>query len=312
MGGGILLSYYTERHGMRKPIEQTYDIDPGKYSILLGCCERYYDNIAWKFPEECADERGCCGLDKIRLADEMRYEIPGLFINEYGQVSVPREVNGMYSNGQSDEKYYQYALLDFIEFMYVNVHDIIKKGYHEYYNHYHLLTLSSKRIMINFLDDINACFSKTGLLYKLSANGEVERVIPNDVVTPDIVNKVLSVKEPGTRELLQEALILHRSHAPNAARDSVKTLWDVFERMKTYYDADKKKSSNQIVTDMSEGSEDYRKLFEEEFFKLSKIGNDFRIRHHETNKIDITDERYYDYFFNRCLSLIALAVQYLK
>ena len=63
---------------------------------------------------------------------------------------------------------------------------------------------------------------------------------------------------------------------------------------------------------MSDGSGDYNALFTEEFKNLTKIGNEFRIRHHETDKIDITDIHYYDYFFNSCLSLIALAVQYLK
>lgn len=182
----------------------------------------------------------------------------------------------------------------------------------KFYNHYHLLTMPSRKVMIEFLTDINSYFSKTGLLYHLNANGEVVRVIPNDVATPDIVNTVLSIKEEDTRSLLQEALILHRSHAQNAARDSVEKLWDAFERMKTYYSANKKESANQIIADMAGDSEDYRKLFDEEFTKLTIIGNDYRIRHHETNKIDITDVRYYDYFFNRCLSLIALAVQYLR
>lgn len=306
------MKYFTERNGMRKPIEQTYDIDPSKYYVLLGCCEKYYDNIAWKYPEECLDGCGCCGLDKYRLVAEMRYEIPDLYINDYGQICAPRATDIIYSNGQSFEMYNQYALLDFIEFMYENIHDITKKEYHQFFNHYHLLTMSSRRVMLQFLDDINACFSKTGLLYKLTANGKVERVISNDVATPDIVNKVLSVKEPGIRELLQEALILHRSHDLREIRDWVEKLWDAFERMKTYYNADKKQSANQIIADMAGGSEDYRKLFEEEFFKLKSIGNDYKIRHHEIGKIEIKDVRYYDYFFNRCLSMIALAVQYLK
>lgn len=64
------MSYYTERHGMRAPIEQTYEIDTSRYAVLFGCCEKYYDNIAWKYPKECDDGLGCCGLDKDRLADE--------------------------------------------------------------------------------------------------------------------------------------------------------------------------------------------------------------------------------------------------
>ncbi|MEK4670674.1 hypothetical protein [Niallia sp. FSL R7-0271] len=63
---------------------------------------------------------------------------------------------------------------------------------------------------------------------------------------------------------------------------------------------------------MSNGKSEFITIFDAEFRALTDIGNSFRIRHHETNKIDITDNRHYDYFFNRCLSLIALAIQYLK
>lgn len=298
---------------MRTPIKQTYDIDPSKYSVLLGCCEKYYDNIAWKYPEECEDGFGCCGIDKYRLANEMKYEIPDLYIDDFGQVGVPKIVNNTYNFEQKNEDYNQYALLDFIEFMYEHIHDVIRKEYHQYYNHYHLLKKASRSVMVEFLTDINACFSKTGLLYKLSASGEVERIIPNDVATPDVVNRVLSVKEEGTRSLLQEAISLHHSHDFTDVRNSVEKLWDAFERMKTYYtDLDKQKSADKIVRDMAGGSEQYVRFFKEEFLRLTKIGNDYRIRHHETDKIEIPDIRYYDYFFNQCLSLIALAVQYLK
>ena len=44
------MPYYTERHGMRSPISKTYIINPTMYGLLLNCCEKYYDNIAWKYP----------------------------------------------------------------------------------------------------------------------------------------------------------------------------------------------------------------------------------------------------------------------
>lgn len=88
---------------------------------------------------------------------------------------------------------------------------------------------------------------------------------------------------------------------------------DVLERLKTYYaDLDKKQSVNKIIEDMACSQDAYKTLFSAEFNELTTIGNKFRIRHHETNKIDIVDIRHYDYFFNRCLSLIALALQYLR
>lgn len=63
---------------------------------------------------------------------------------------------------------------------------------------------------------------------------------------------------------------------------------------------------------MANGSDDFANLFNDEFKTLTDIGNHYRIRHHEIDKINITDIRYYDYLFNRCLSLIAIAVQYLE
>lgn len=56
----------------------------------------------------------------------------------------------------------------------------------------------------------------------------------------------------------------------------------------------------------------YIDLFDNEFKTLTEIGNNYRIRHHETYKVEITDISHYDYFFNRCLSLMALAIKHLK
>ena len=33
------MAYYTERHGMRKPVVKTYDISIEKYALLFHCCE---------------------------------------------------------------------------------------------------------------------------------------------------------------------------------------------------------------------------------------------------------------------------------
>ena len=110
-------------------------------------------------------------------------------------------------------------------------------------------------------------------------------------------------------------LAIEKHMQPNlqSHKDAVEKLWDVLERLKTYYaDLDKRQSADKIIEDMACGQDAYKTLFSTEFKELTTIGNDFRIRHHETNKIDIVDIRHYDYFFNRCLALIALALQYLQ
>ncbi len=147
----------------------------------------------------------------------------------------------------------------------------------------------------------------------MSESGMVERIPENGVLSKEIESAIVKVPEQGLKELLQDAIQLYKTPRPQARQDSVEKIWDALERLKTYYTAmDKKASAAEIVNDMANNQSEFVAIFDEEFRALTKIGNDFRIRHHETNKIDITDSRHYDYFFNRCLSLISLAIQYLK
>ena len=143
--------------------------------------------------------------------------------------------------------------------------------------------------------------------------GLVEQLAQHEVLSPEIIMLSEQIKEPGLKELFDLAVENHMQPNLQAHKDAVEKLWDVLERLKTYYtDIDKKKSIEKIVQSMSNGQDAYESLFNAEFKALTDIGNHFRIRHHETNRVDITDVRYYDYFFNRCLSLIALAIQYLQ
>ena len=99
------------------------------------------------------------------------------------------------------------------------------------------------------------------------------------------------------------------NRAENEARRT-----DAFERLKTYYSPklDKKNSANKVVETMSHKEPHFQKLYEDEFKVLTEIGNGFRIRHHETTQTDITDDRQYDYFYQRCHALISTAILYLE
>lgn len=307
------MAYYTERHGMRRPVAKTYDISIEKYALLLHCCEKYYNNLAWKYPEQCPDGHGCCGIDFEQLRLDLRYEIPTLYRDYSDNIAVPTVHHNVFDNDDEESEFDQYALLDLIEFFAENIRDVVVGSFHSYFGHYHLTCQNSRNVCAQFRDEINSIFQKTGLLYELNANLQVERIVENSPLTPAVESAIAAVKEVGTRELLQEAILLHRSPYPADIRDAVEKLWDAYERLKTYYTTmNKAKSAEKIVNDMAAGQAPYVTLFDTEFRALTKIGNDFRIRHHETDKVEITDVRYYDYFFNRCLSLIALAIQYLQ
>lgn len=307
------MSYYTERHGMRKPISKTYTILPEVYSLLLKCCERYYNNIAWKYPNQCPDGHGCAGLDQEQFDSDLKYEIPTLFRDSYGQIAVPAQHHNIFQEEDTCDEYDQYALLDYIEYFAQNCRDVVVGNYHSYFGHYHLTTKNTALVFSQFREEINSIFRKTGLLYVLTDEKTVERIVEDTPLTPKLEQQITQVKEKGTRELLTEAISLFRQPYPESARDAVEKIWDALERLKTYYtDLDKKGSASKIINDMAGGNTNFVTLFNAEFKALTDIGNDYRIRHHETSKIDITDPRHYDYFFNRCLSLIALAIQYLQ
>lgn len=301
------MKLYTEGHGIRAPLEKTYSVNRDMYSLLYDCCMKYQKNLTHIFTQNCHHDftdSDYIAFDEKGFMTRIKIRIPSLFRNEYERICVP---------GYDDE-YDQYALLDFIEFFAQNIKDISERWNNERYRNYQTIDcLNTSDIFNDFQEAINGIFAEAGLLYELTHEKIIERIVENSPLTSEIENNFAAVNEIGTRELLKDAVALYKTPNPAARQDSVEKIWDALERLKTYYiTLDKRRSSEKIVNDMAGGNSDYVDLFNEEFKMLTSIGNKYRIRHHETDKIDITDVRYYDYLFNRCLSLIALAIKYLQ
>ena len=233
------------------------------------------------------------------------FEIPTLYRDSNNKVISPQN---NYWDGGSD--FDQYALLDFIEYIGQNCRDIYIGSFHSYFGHHHITLLKTNSVFNEYRKEINNIFNKTGLLFILTEKKIIEQV---DIFIPEVEKIIKTVDEVGTKELLEQAVVLFKQPNPIARNHAVEKIWDAFERLKTYYtDLDKKISAEKIINNMSKGQIALVNLFNEEFKTLTKIGNDFRIRHHETNKIDISEDSHYDYFFNRCMALISLAIKYLK
>jgi hypothetical protein len=98
-----------------------------------------------------------------------------------------------------------------------------------------------------------------------------------------------------------------RFFIPKDKQIALEKLWDAFERIKTYFDSNKRKSSSELVSIASDGFN--FEFIENEFKLLTKIGNEYRIRHHETDKIEVSKSKHIDYLFFRMLSLIDLCIK---
>jgi len=136
--------------------------------------------------------------------------------------------------------------------------------------------------------------------------GEIHSSINNSF----LLDSTLKINEVGLEELIRVAEDLYGKGKYSYA---VEKIWDAFERIKTSYPTlDKKKSVEKIINDISYGSEHIKKMFDNEFKILTDIGNSYRIRHHEINRIDISKELHYKYFYKRCLALISIILENLQ
>ena len=300
---------YTERHHLRSNVAQTTIITHDKYQIIVDFCERYYGNLAYVFPEYCPDYNNVvCGVDLNKFFQYVHVRIPDLFYNEgYGGVQIVP-----FADPSENQ---QYALLDLIEYIakYLKTNKPIQ--FHEYFQHYHLSFIDDNKAFDEFRRGINEVFQMTGLSYKMTENKQIERITELDSVVDEALVVITKVKEPGLKELVEESVGFYKSPLPANHKVATEKMWDALERIKTIYmeeGLDKKKSSEKLIGLISNGNEDFKDLFNTEYKTLTDIGNKFRIRHHETDKVDINDDRYYDYFYNRCLSLIVMSLRFIE
>ena len=111
-------------------------------------------------------------------------------------------------------------------------------------------------------------------------------------------------------KLVEQAFQYYKEARIDTATEKI---WDAFERIKTFYKQyDKKGSITKLIDIVSKNNAEYREMVEEEFTSLTKLGNDFRIRHHETNKKDICCKEHYDYLFDRCIAVLRLVTSVLR
>jgi hypothetical protein len=90
---------------------------------------------------------------------------------------------------------------------------------------------------------------------------------------------------------------------------ALEKIWDAFERLKTLINNDKRIVSDSLI---SLGSEIEKQNLDAEFNELTSIGNNYQIRHFETDKKPITKEEEKTYLYFRVLSLIDFSLSKLN
>ena len=180
-----------------------------------------------------------------------------------------------------------------------------------FFSHYHLRFIEGKQNRTSFRESVNQIFHRNGIAFSLSTDGKIQRVLPTGL-TQVITNYCHQGNDSELNLLIEQAMKNIVKPKLEERQIALEKLWDAFERIKTYHcDVDKKKSANQLLQAASEGSTEIEDLLNTEMKKLTDIGNNFRIRHHETSKIKLESVKHIDYLFFRAMSLLSLLIKYL-
>ncbi len=305
------MDYYTERNGLRSVENFNEEITVEKYRYLYSCLRQFDNNLIWKYRVKSLLMADGNQLDTHKLKEQLYYLIPDLFTDDQHYIpDLIVSIEDLSDKTFSLSENQKYALLDLIEFYAKNCRE--ENNIPNIISVNRLSGLQNKKTRCESLFDIiNHAFRNAELLYKLSDSGEIQRIDNYGVITDELITSIDAIQEAGLRDLMKDAISYYKKPDGKARQLSVETIWDAFERLKTIYSKDKKKSSEQLINNMTENFQPATALLENEFRVLTSIGNEYRIRHHETGKIEISDKRYYDYFFNRCLTVITLALNYL-
>lgn len=192
--------------------------------------------------------------------------------------------------------------MDLLEFCWEKVAKPIDQEYC-YNNHQHF-GFNKEEGRADFREAVNRIFSRHGMALELTDRGEVVR-IPYPTLREEIIAANFNTGDKDLDKLLELARENFLDPDPDQRPFAIEKAWDAFERLKTLEEGDKKESINTILTNASK-DEAFRVILNNEAIALTKIGNDFHIRHFERDRTSITATVHFDYLFHRLFALIAL------
>jgi len=243
-----------------------------------------------EYPERCPDNRSVIGTDIAALR-------AGL---------VARNLHNPFQREAPVPTTFQ--VLDLIEFADEKIALPRHRGaFHEYHGHYHL-DFDGDAGRRAFRDEINQIFERNGIAFALRETGRIERIAPEGL-REALSQAVFDTGDEALDALLERARTWFLSHDPAVRRESLETLWDAWERLKSLEDAKNKREGTKLILDKAAGEEHFRALLETEAATLTSIGNDFMIRHAEVNKTPINDDEHVDFLFHRLFATIRLLLR---
>lgn len=251
------------------------------------------NSFAEAFPKRCPD--GQIEGTEERLFNQKLAGLVHEVIDQYGQ--FPKAVPSTL------------AILDFIEFCWNHVSKANQRNFHDYPRpgHFHLF-FNIQEGRDDFCVEINRLFSRNGLAFELSSDGQVIRLGP-ELLRDQASRAAFRTGDAELDGLLSDARNRFLDPDPKERKLALKELWNGWERLKTIEKGkDKGEQINALLDRVSQQIK-FRDLIGKEAKELTRIGNEHHIRHFETDREGFQNDFQVDYLFYRMLNLIVLILQ---
>ena len=284
-------TYFSDRELEPLPrVEE--EISPSAWGGIFAAIQsRIVDNsFGYRYPLGCLDGLGPCGYDASLFYQALEAEIPDIAW-PLRPSKVPPTL----------------AVLDLIEFCHRAVGKPVQTDYHSFYRHHHL-RFEPEEGQGAFRDDINRILSRNGLAYELKPNGEVGRLAPV-VLREALASVVFRTGDADLDSLLEAARTKYLNPSLTVRQESLEKLWAAWERLKTIEPGKDKKASATALLKKAASEPNFYKRLEDEAHELTRIGNNFTIRHSETYQVPLELSEHVDYLFHRLFALIQLLLR---
>lgn len=257
------------------------------------------------FPKICPDGQGCCGTDEIGFSLALKAEMSGV---DYPFLIEKEESPDSWMSNKIPFTPDYLDVLDLVQFCYANVSKPKLGQFHSYYGHYHIASFERQIGQNEFLDKIDTIFSRNGLAYQLLPSGEIIRVLNHSLGA--VIGKITKTLDQELNELITRANTKICNIDVQIRYESIRELWDAFERVKTVFEPSQdKKQSMALLLDKCASDNEFREQLEAEAKILTTIGNSFFIRHSEISQVKLNDSDHIEYLFHRLVSFMYLLVK---
>jgi hypothetical protein len=272
----------------------TESVRDGLLNYVAGLIDQNWFGQA--FPERCPDGTANAGCDQTGMRSRM--EAYGVYrpsmeatINIYAEVApAPTDVQ----------------VFDLLEFSYENIALPKPGGWHDYFRHHHF-DYDQAEGRARFADEVNRIFERSGMAFELR-DGEITRLVP-DAIGTALAAALFKTGDQALDQMLEDARRKFLNKDLKVQQESLEDLWDAWERLKTLEPAADKRASVKALLDKGSGEPTFRQVLEDEAVRLTKVGNDFLIRHTEVGKVPVNTSIQVDYLFQRLFSLVQLLLK---